>query len=211
MRHSVVIGKANVGKTLFCIHFAQYIGVREMTWLIERTDGRTEHVRTSPKAAEETLSGELPHKTRCLQSVCLDFARGKGMRQFLLTDTTGLTDGIHPEVDLRRAMAQTLRAIVNADVVLHMVDAAAIGEAGSVEKGKHLGAEGAWSALDDQIAELGDHKSGYLILANKMDLQSAKRGYRELSKRFTRHRVVPISALHQSGFREVKQHVWRLA
>ncbi len=211
MRQSVVIGKANVGKTLFCIYFAQYIGVREMTWLVERTDGRTEHVRTSPKSAAETLSGELPHKTRCLQSVCLDFARGKGVRQFLLTDTTGLTDGIHPEADLRRAMAQTLRAIVNADVVLHMVDAAAIGEVGLGRKPNRAAHEHGWSELDDQIAELGEHKSGYLILANKMDLPGAKQGYRELSKRFTRHRVVPISALHQNGFREVKQHVWRLA
>lgn len=212
MKRSVVIGKANVGKTLFCIHFAAFVGVKEMTWLVERTDGQTAQYRMSPKAAEHELSGAFPHKTRCLQSVCLDFARGKGSRHLLLTDTTGLVDGIHPDAELRGAMAQTLKSIVDADVVLHLVDAAKIGESGASTSSSHgARVEGGWSTLDDQVARLGEHKDGYLILANKMDLPLAKAGYRELAKRFTRHRVVPVSALYNSGFREVRQHVWRLA
>lgn len=212
MKRSVVIGKTNVGKTLFCVHFAQYIGVREMTWLLERADGRTEQVRMSPKSAEQALSGPPPHRTRCLQSIRLEFARGKGSRQMLLTDTTGLVDGIHPESDLRMAMAQTLKATLDADIILHLVDAAKIGrgkpsDATQPEDDSAAG----WSELDDQIAQLGAQKDGYLILANKMDLAFAKAGYRELLKRFSKHRVVPVSALCQSGFREVKQHVWRLA
>ncbi|MDQ0189317.1 50S ribosome-binding GTPase [Alicyclobacillus cycloheptanicus] len=215
MRRSVVIGKTNVGKTLFCVHFAQYIGVKEMTWLLERADGRTEQVRMSPSRAEALLSGAMPHTTRCLQSICLEFARGKGSRQLLLTDTTGLVDGIHPEPELRAAMAQTLKAILDADVVLHLVDAASIGR--REQRDTHAGAEdddgqeSGWSLLDDQIAQLGQEKDGYLILANKMDLGFAKAGYRALVKRFTKHRVIPISARYQSGFREVKQHVWRMA
>lgn len=212
MRRSVVIGKTNVGKTLFCVRFAQFVGVREMTWLVERTDGRTEQVRMTPKAAEQALSGVPPHRTRCLQSLCLDFARGKGTRQMLLTDTTGLVDGIHPESAIRMAMAQTLKAIMEADVILHIVDAAKIGR-GDPAEANRADADGAtgWSELDDQIAQLGTKKPGYLILANKMDLAFAKAGCRSLQKRFSKHRVVPISALHRSGFREVKQHVWRLA
>lgn len=210
MNHSVVVGKANVGKTLFCVRFAQFVGVRELTWWVEHTDGSTEQIRMSPARAEHVLSGGVPHSTRSLQSICLDFARGKGSRQFLLTDTTGLIDGIHPDAQLRAAMGQTLKAILDADAVLHVVDAAEIGSREQTGEDGEPASRG-WSELDDQIARIGAEKRGYLILANKMDLPQAKEGYRMLSKRFTRHRVIPISALYSSGFREVKQHVWRMA
>ncbi len=211
MNRSVVIGKTNVGKTLFCIHFARYMGVRELRWLVERTDGRTEHKRMSLAEAERMLSGPEPHSTRNLQSVVVELPRGKGVRQLLVTDSTGLVEGIHPELTVREAMAQTLQAMLESDVILHVVDAADLGRRSRIE-GSRGEADGlAWDPLDEQISSYGLQNSGYLILANKMDLPEAKQGYRSLCRRFSRHRVIPISALYATGFREVKQHVWRFA
>jgi GTPase Era involved in 16S rRNA processing len=211
VNRSVVIGKTNVGKTLFCIHFARYMGVRELRWLVERTDGRTEHKRMTLSEAERLLSGPEPHSTRNLQSVVVELPRGKGVRQLLVTDSTGLVEGIHPDLNVREAMAQTLQAMLESDVILHVVDAAELGRRSRTEgiKGEADGL--AWDLLDEQISSFGLQNSGYLILANKMDLPEAKQGYRSLCRRFSRHRVVPISALYATGFREVKQHVWRFA
>jgi GTPase Era involved in 16S rRNA processing len=210
VNRGLIIGKTNVGKTLFCIHFARYMGIKEMQWLVERTDGRTEHRRMSLAEAEASLSGPAPHRTRNLQSVAIEFPRGKGSQQLLLSDTTGLTDGIHPEAEVREAMAQTLQAMMNARVILHVVDAADIGRH-TADGAARSGSGSTWDALDEQLSDFGTRRAGYLILANKMDLPDAKQGYRHLCQRFSRHRVIPISALYGTGFREVKQHVWRLA
>ncbi|SFU76619.1 GTPase [Alicyclobacillus macrosporangiidus] len=207
MKRSLVIGKTNVGKTLFCIHFARYMGVRELRWLVEEADGRTDCRVMSVAEAEASLSDVHPHRTRCLQSVAVEFPAGKTVRQLLLTDTTGLTEGIHPEPALREAMAQTLQAMTDASVILHMVDAWAIGHA----LGGAAGPGRVWDALEAQLADFGVRHGGYVLLANKMDLPGAMDGYRFLCKRYSRQRVLPVSALHGTGFREVKQVVWRFA
>lgn len=214
MKRNLVIGRTNVGKTLFCIHFARYLGVRELNWLLERTDGRTEERRMTLREAEETWSDPALHRTRCLQSIRLELPRGKGNRQFLLTDTTGLSEGIHEEPTVREAMAQTLRAMMEANLILHIVDACEIGRSdasGARHRLRSGGLGAAWSQLDDQLAEFGQEHAGYLLLANKMDLPGAKDGYRALCRRFSRRQVIPVSALQGHGFREVRQHVWRLA
>lgn len=211
MKRSLVIGKTNVGKTLFCIHFARFLGVRELNWVMERADERTDRKRMSLADAERVLSGPHAHETRCLQSVGLSFPRGKTSRQLLLTDTTGFTDGIHPEPEVREAMAQTLRAMVQADLILHVVDAAAIGRSPEFLAGPQSASLPVWNTLDQQLVEFGTKQEGYIVLANKMDLPEARAGYRALCKRFSKQRVFPVSAKFTSGFREVKQHVWRFA
>ncbi|MCL6453751.1 MAG: 50S ribosome-binding GTPase [Alicyclobacillus sp.] len=212
MRRSLVIGSANVGKTLFCIHFARYLGLRQLRWFVEQADGTTEQRQLAVEEAVRLLSGPAAHRTRQLQTVSLDVPRGKVNRQVLLTDTTGLAEGIHTDPLLREAMAQTLQALAEAQVILHIVDAARIGtsadKAGDV--GRAARAVG-WSPVDEQLADYGQAVGGYLILANKMDLPGAKQGYQFLRKRYSKQRVVPISALTGSGFREVRQHVWRYA
>lgn len=211
MKRSLIIGRTNVGKTLFCIRFCRYVGIKDVEWLIERADGRTEQTRMSLAEAERCLSDDSVHRTRALQSVVIHLPRGKGVRNLMLTDATGLASGIHPDASLRAAMAQTLRAMMESDVILHMVDAYELGLARVNGEGSSDNEPLGWNELDNQLASFGLTKTGYLILANKMDLPESKHGYRWLTERFTKHRVVPMSALHGSGFREVKQHVWRMA
>lgn len=209
MRRSVVIGKTNVGKTLFCVHFAEFMGLRELRWLIERSDGRTEQRRMSVNEAERTLSDPIAHRTRGLQSIRLELPRGKTSRQLLLTDTTGLTDGVHPDSVLREAMAQTLQTLLTSNLVMHIVDAYEIGRM-SDEQDAQGGWHGVWNDLDEQLSRYGSGKNGYVVLANKIDLPGAKEGFKRLKSRLSGQTVIPISALHGTGFREVKQHVWRL-
>lgn len=209
MNRTIVIGKTNAGKTLFCIRFASYLGIRELRWLMERTDGKTEEKRMTAQEAEWALSDAAKHNTRCMQSLRVQVPRGKMDRELWLTDTTGLSEGVHPEPVVREAMAQTLEALVGANLILHVVDSAALGQ--SLQAGHSAASSPAWQTLDDQITDLGRQHRGYVVLANKIDLPGAREGYRQLCRRFSKQHVIPISALHGTGFREVKHHVWKLA
>ncbi|WP_067932902.1 GTPase [Alicyclobacillus kakegawensis] len=194
MKRALIIGRSNVGKTLFCIHFAEYLGLSKLRWRVQHPEGQRESLRLGVQQSKAALTNSAPHFTRALQSVDIAIPRGKLGYQLMLTDSTGLTDGIHSDVSLRRAMAQTLEELLHADVILHMVDAAEI----------------VWAPLDEQIYAFGRKSSGYLLLANKIDLPAAKRGYRQLARRVSPALILPVSALNGNGFREVKQCVWRM-
>lgn len=64
--------------------------------------------------------------------------------------------------------------------------------------------------LDQQVAEICQRKNGYLCLVNKTDLPEGQQGFRLLEKELKGINLLPISALYRHGFREVKEHVWRL-
>lgn len=202
---SLVIGKTNAGKTMFCVNFAKYLGIRELKWWVEQADGRQEQRRMSFAEAERTLTDAIPHKTRQLQSLHVDVPMGKGIRSFTLTDTTGLTEGIHAEAEVRNAMAQTLKSLLAARVILHVLDASELVKPAQKLTGIHL------TELDQQLISFGSSRNAYLILANKMDMPGAKEGYQRLCRQFPKHRVIPVSAKTTKGFREVKRHVFRLA
>jgi hypothetical protein len=201
VRNCLLIGRTNVGKTIFCINFAEYLGLKRMEVWFQLPDGTTRQRKYDMVSARHELSGIGLHKTRNLQSIQLELPRGKGVREFKLTDSTGLADGIHPDLEMREAMAQTLEQLRQADVVLHLVDAREVDRAGGLGK---LG------ELDLQIAELGQRKNGYLCLANKIDLPEGQRGFKLLQRELKGVKLLPVSALYRQGFREVKEHVWRL-
>lgn len=200
MRQCVLIGRANVGKTAFAIRFAAYLGVRRLEITLQDPDGQSRVRLWSPEEAWGALCGPEPHQTRGLQSIAVDLPMGKGRKRFALVDTSGLTDGIHPDPSLRRAMAQSLTAVRGADVILHLLDAAAVGERGAVA---------GIGEVDYQVAQFAQMRGGYLLLANKMDLPAAARGLAQIQREFVGHPIVPISALRGDGFDEVKRLVWR--
>lgn len=201
MRNCLVIGRTNVGKTIFCINFAEFLGLKRMEVYFQLPDGTTRQRKLDVVNARNELSGSGLHTTRNLQSIHLELPVKKGVRHFKLTDSTGLADGIHPDLEMREAMAQTLQELRHTDVVLHLVDASAVHEAGGLSS---LG------ELDLQIAELGKNKAGYLCLANKTDLPEGQIGVKLLQRELKGLNLLPISALYRQGFREVKEHVWRL-
>lgn len=206
-RPSLVIGRTNAGKTLFCLQFAKYLGIRELQWLMERTDGATLRKRVNIDEAVSTMASPDKHTTRQLQSMYVDVPRGKTSRQLIVTDSTGLSEGIHEDNTVRLAMAQTLRTMVDAQLILHVVDANTVTGMNDVKKKAE---RPQFMALDHQLVQFGLTRPGYVILANKMDLPGADLGYKALRRTFPKLTIFPISSLTGSGFQEVKRYVWRL-
>jgi len=199
MKRCIIIGQPNVGKTMFALQFALYLGVAETRMAFAEAGGRRWERAVAVAEALGSLTGEDPHRTRQLQSLLLDLPAGKGRRQFELVDTSGLVDGIHPDPLIRRAMAQTLAAVRDAHIVLHMLDAAAAGRGGVQAIGE----------VDYQVAQFAQMRSGYLLVVNKMDLPEAPQGLKRIREEFVGHPIAPVSALHRHGFDQVKAFVWR--
>ncbi|NLA58093.1 MAG: GTP-binding protein HSR1 [Firmicutes bacterium] len=200
MKACMIIGKANVGKTLFAVNFAAYLGVSRLEIEFTTPSGETyRRILTQKEALQELISSH-PHHTLGLQRLEIQLPGLKGKKRFALLDTSGLTDGIPQESMVRRAMAQTLGQVREAAIILHMIDASSVGKQGAVE---------AVGQVDWQVAQFGGMRTGYAILANKMDLPEAAAGLVEIRREFPGHVIFPISALLKTGFAEVKQFVWR--
>jgi len=200
VKRCIVIGKTNVGKTLFVLQFAAYLGADRLEITFEEPGGEKRTETLSVDQAIRQLSSQEPHQTRCLQSIRLELPVGKGVKRFDVVDTSGLIEGIHGDVKVRKAMAQTLAAVRDADLILHLVDAAKAGERGVLH---------AVGDVDYQVAQFAQMRDAYAILANKVDLPNADVGVEKIRQEFSGHVIIPISALHRRGFKEVKRFVWR--
>lgn len=198
MNDCAIIGKANVGKTLFFINFSEYLGLRKMD--IESVDfkGRRHRKRLSTRDAIIHLTDGSPHKTLELQSLVVNIPLNKGSKRFKLIDTVGLTDGIHPSREVRRAISDTLAIIRESHLILHLMDASS---ADTPELPEALG------EVDYQVAQFAQIRRGYVILTNKMDLPGAQRGLNKIKDEFPNNLILPISAKYKRGFRGVKVFV----
>ncbi|NLY54006.1 MAG: GTP-binding protein HSR1 [Firmicutes bacterium] len=190
----LVIGRTNVGKTAFVLSFAEYLGVNRVEITFNYPDGFSTKQAFSINQARQELIGQGPHKTRCLQAIEVQVPVGKTKKTIRLTDSSGFSEGIPSDKGIRQAIAQTLLEIKRSAIVLHMLDAAS---------------PACVSEVDRQIASYADTRGGYVILANKMDLPQARAGLERIRSQFPNQLILPISALHKRGFREVKAIVAR--
>jgi predicted GTPase len=133
-----------------------------------------------------------------LQSIILKLAVGKTTVNFKLTDTCGLTTQIHHEEIIRRGMVQTLTILREADFIMHIVDVSDI-------QNHQINPDN----IDTEIFNYGKVRHNYVMLANKMDLPSAKENYKKVVSLFLGVPVIPISGLYGNGFREVRACVAR--
>src|SRR5205085_10480422 len=109
-------------------------------------------------------------------------------RTCLLTDTVGFIRRLpHQLVD---AFAATLQETIDADLLLHVVDAAAP----EAERAEMIG------AVDDTLQEIGAEEPRLLVL-NKVDLLDEE-GRREL--RFRHPDAVQVSAVGGEGLEELR-------
>ncbi|HHY93360.1 MAG TPA: GTP-binding protein HSR1 [Firmicutes bacterium] len=200
MRECLIVGKTHAGKTLFTVNFAHFLGLNTLSVTFRHPNGLVTTKTYSIAAARRELVGSVPHMTRALQSISLDLPVGKGVKRCLFTDTSGLIDHIHADGEIRRAIAQTLGAIREADLILHLVDTAAVGAKDTPT---------ALGEVDYQVAQFAQMRGGYAILANKMDLPGAAAGLAKLRLELPGHHILPVSALYKRGFREVKEFVQR--
>ncbi|NLN17446.1 MAG: GTP-binding protein HSR1 [Firmicutes bacterium] len=199
MKRCIIIGKPNAGKTLFTLNFAAYLGTTPLH-VAFRQDNTTNWKTYRLDEAVQQLTSSKPHHTLGLQELIVTLPARKGAKRIQLIDTCGLVEGIPAEQDIRRAMAATLAAVRDAHLILHIIDASRVKAAGTVE---------ALGEVDYQVAQFGQLRDGYLILANKIDLPEAKEGLDIIAREFAAHQVIPISALYQQGFKAVKQFVQR--
>jgi predicted GTPase len=123
---------------------------------------------------------------------------GKGKKNIELIDTTGLTDRIHQDENIRKAISQTLASIRESQIILHMVDASTVFSKGAVSS---LG------EVDYQVAQFAQLKNGYVMLANKIDLNEGCLGLNKLKQEFPGNKIIPVSAKHKTGFKEVLSFV----
>lgn len=196
MTSCLVLGKPNVGKTLFSLRFAFFLGAQAVR-LARAGEERTWH---SPETAARELVSERPHHTLAVQRISLEVRARKGTRRFDLVDTGGLTDEIPTSPEVRRAQVESLALLPAARVILHMVDASAILTPDLPE---------AAGEVDAQLYRFGRSRGRYLLLANKMDRPGAREGLREVRRRFSGVPVVALSAQTGMGFGEVRRHLRR--
>ncbi|AGB40931.1 GTPase of unknown function [Halobacteroides halobius DSM 5150] len=192
MTSAILIGQPNVGKTSFLINFAQYLGVGELKLLVKRPAGFTATETYKLDTASQYLTSFNSHTTKELQSIKLKLPVGKQDKVMHLVDTCGLVSGIHSKQETRQAMSQTLQQIFNSQIVLHMIDLSKLDLEEGLEK------------IDQELYNFLNLKTGYSILANKVDLDTQGQSLKLLHDLVDENIVFPISALYQQGFVEVK-------
>ncbi len=197
MKKSIIIGKSNVGKTLFMINFAEFLGLEKIYIIQEFPDGKKLNREMSIEAAREYLSSSSKYKTQCIQSIDISIPVYKGKKEIKIMDTSGLIDGIHPDISIRSGIIQTLERLHTCDIIIHIIDVSLL------TQGILL------SQIDRQIIEYGISRRGYILLANKIDLDKAKIGLNKLKKDYEEVYILPMSALYKTGLDEVKAFVIR--
>lgn len=200
MSRCLIIGMPNAGKTCFTLNFAEYLGLKQIRMTIKQPAGFLATQTYELNEAREELISAEPNKTRSLHCIDLALPLGKGKGKLTLVDTCGLTDGIHPDYEVRKAMAQTIGQIRGSGIVLHIMDLSQI-----KEKDQKLQIP----LIDAQILKYVNSTQAYAVLANKVDLNGTEKIVQSLKKELRKVMVIPISALYQRGFREVKSFVWR--
>ncbi len=192
MRLCTVIGGPNTGKTLFTINFVEYLGHRRLTIL--SNGGRRARTTLSPQAARQSLVSAREFSTRTLME--LEVRLGRGIRLTLI-DTVAISDLVHPDTSLRRAMAETVDVIRRAHVLLHLVDSEAM----------IRDPEGKLQAIDRAIATYASTRKGYAILVNKTDVQDGRAAFVRMKQAYPGLPVLAISALRRRGFKAVRAFV----
>lgn len=195
MAKSLVVGQTNAGKTCFTINFADYLGLKELKFTFKQPAGFLSRRTYQLQAARDKLVASTSHTTKEIQQVQLQLPVGKGHKELQLMDTCGLVEGIHPDPKIRKVMAQTLSKLQQADIVLHIIDLAKL-KSERIQK---------VSELDLEIYNYCRTEKCYVILANKIDLKVAQENLSFLQEKLNQARIIPVSALYQHGFKEVKK------
>lgn len=190
---ALVVGRPNVGKTLFTVNFARYMGSSEISYPL--TDGKGE-VRRQRMGLDEARFRRVSHVSHRVVQPCEVQLEVDGF-SLKIVDSAGIPEGIHPDLAVRRAIAVTLQALLKAPVILLMMDASMNARRPPPDLGP----------LDDELVGLSETVGQYVILANKSDQDPNGEGVRRIRQRYPTSRVIALSALTRRGFREVKQYL----
>ncbi|MCK8825024.1 GTPase domain-containing protein [Fuchsiella alkaliacetigena] len=197
MTKCLILGQTNAGKTCFTLNFADYLGLEELKLTVKKPAGFLAEQTYCLDAALEELVSEESHKTEEIQKIKLKLPAGKTSQQIELIDTCGLVEGIHPDKKIRKAMAQTLAQIESSELILHIIDLLTLEENSSPVVSK----------VDQEIYNYCQAEKCYAVLANKIDVDRARRSLELLYNDFSSGLIIPISALYRQGFEKVKSFI----
>ena len=179
-RQACVVGQPGSGKTTFLRSFARLYADRLV-------------------ASQAAGAGNMSPKTgdgHPAQAVAgaLEFYVAHRRGVIRLVDTRGFYDKLPAQSYEREWLVATFKTVYESDVIFHVMDAA--------QAGHDL--DTAVSELDRVLAAYGEGRPGYALLANKMDLPAAQWGLWRLREQFPHNFIIPVSALHGTGFRLVE-------
>ena len=199
MREVVIVGRPNSGKTMFMLCFANYLGVKQVDVTFRTLDDILTCRHYSIQEAKRELCSSFAHRTQSVQSIMLRMIIGKTPIEFMLQDTCGISEQIHPDTIVRQGMAQTLKSMRYADYIFHVVDMLYWSNHPFSTCGN----------IDQEIYQYGLARNAYTILANKIDIPLAREQLSKVDAAFPKAKIIPISALHGAGLKEVKACVAR--
>jgi predicted GTPase len=196
----LVAGKPNVGKTLLALNFAAYLGEPMLSVTVVDSTGRPDEQRLRFEHARRAWVSSTPHSTLVPLAIQVTLPGRRGRRSVRILDTPALVDTVSDRDEVRHGMAETLKWLTEAEVVMHVVDAAAYGR-------RELSAAG---PVDMELMGFQRMVPGYVVIANKIDRPEAAGALRRLRAALAGGPpLIPASALTRQGFRELKTFLLR--
>ena len=197
MNDCLVVGRPNVGKTCFVVNFADYMGLEKLKVHIKQPAGYTSIKNFEIEDARHELISNKPNFTKNIQIVKLEIPAGKVTKTLKIIDSCGLKNGIHPERKIRKAMAATISKMENSNLILHIIDIKNL----NPEQDDFL------LPVDRLILNFSRIDKNYVVLINKTDLKEFRENINLFKNNIDSSHVIPISAVYQKNFKEVKRVV----
>ena len=191
----LIVGQPNVGKTLFIIQMAKKYNIDHLTYTFVHHNGHKYKKRISMNEGLSRLVSDKANHTLNIHDFTIPVKKGKGQIEISLMDSCGILPIIHHMDYIREGMAQTLQQFKQVSAIFHVMDS-------STYVPENL--------IDQEIYDFGLQQSNYLILANKVDLDSGQLAIPRIKNDYSKAIVVPISAKTGEGIEEVKKYVSRL-
>lgn len=189
------VGKPNVGKTLFIIQMVKQYKIDHLTYTFLHHNGHKYKKRLSMDEGLSRLVSDKANHTLNIHEFSIPVKKGKGQIEVSLMDSCGILPIIHHLDHIREGMAQTLQQFKKVSAIFHIIDSSSYVSD---------------NLIDQEIYDFGLQQSNYLILANKVDLDSGQLSIPRIKSDYPKAIVLPISAKTGEGIEEVKKYVSRL-
>ena len=180
---------------MFVLQMAKLYKVENLVYTLIHHNGQRYKKKMNVHEGFMLLVSEKANHTLNIHEFVLPVKKGKGKVEICLLDSCGILPIIHHLDSVREGIAQTLQHFKQANAIFHIIDS-------STYVTDNL--------IDQEIYEFGLQQNNYLVLANKVDIDSGQLTIPRIRSDFHKAIVVPMSAKTSEGLEEVKKYVARL-